>query len=167
MLKIEENWKNISTTVSTLVKQVSYYYLYSKYYYLYLKYYDFYCNWMLKKTIIIQYYYSILLFVLILKIEGNCKKKKTYNNYHYYYCYKKIFEQNITAGLKRLAGRTPPGAADTWHLDWWPESWAYHACLPTLQAAATWRARDGWGPSMQTPSAGSPTPWVLGVDPTT
>ena len=75
MLKIEENWKNISTTV-TLVKQVSYYYLYSKYYYLYLKYYDFYCNWMLKKTIIIQYYYSILLFVLILKIEGNCKKKK-------------------------------------------------------------------------------------------
>ena len=92
MLRIEENWKNISTTVSTLVKQVSYYYLYSKYYYLYSKYYDFYCNWMLKKN----YYYSILLFVLILKIEGNCKKKKhitiiiiiivTKKNLNKYYC---------------------------------------------------------------------------------
>jgi len=31
---------------------------------------------------------------------------------------KKKFEKNITAGLKHLAGRTPPKTADTWRLGW-------------------------------------------------
>jgi hypothetical protein len=94
-----------------------------------------------------NYYYSILLFVLILKIEGNCKKKKTYNNYHYYYCYKKIFEQNITAGLKRLAGRTPPGqrTPGTW-TDGLRDGHATRVC-PRFRLLPP-GARGGRGPSM-------------------
>jgi hypothetical protein len=117
---------------------------------------------MLKKKLLL---FNIIICINI-KNRRKLQKKKTFNNYHYYYCYKKIFEQillqasSVWLDAHALGQRTP----GTW-TDGLRDGHATRVC-PHFRLLPP-GARAGRGPSMQTPSAGSPTPWVLGVDPTT